>query len=87
MESILEWWPLAAGGLAWLMGHTTARVSVAHRLDSVERRMMKAEDDIEVLQNSGNDAAVNLGIIQTTLTQIKESLDRLHEDKRSRPDR
>jgi len=81
MEFLKDWWPFGGGLLAALLGYNASQVRSQHRLETIERRVEKAEEDIEVLQSSGNSNAVTLGIIQTTLTQIKESLDRLHEDR------
>lgn len=87
VEFLREWWPAGAALLTALLGLNTLQARTSNRLDNMERRMEKAEKSVEELERGRTVDAVTLGIIQTTLTQIKESIDGLREEMRGKADK
>jgi hypothetical protein len=87
MEWLKEWWPLGAAAVGTLLGYNTSQNRTAYRLGTLERRVEKAEHDIEVLESSRSADAVTLGIIQASLEQIKSILGDMREEIRSKADK
>jgi|GEM_PF-3018655 len=87
MDLLKDWWGVGAAVVAVIMAYAGFKSTTTSKIDSLERRMSKAEADIEMLERSGVDNAVTLGIIQTTLTQIKEGIDGLREEMRTKADK
>lgn len=87
VEIVKDWWPMAAALVAGAFGIKVAHERTRWKISEIERRLTEIEREVEFL-NAGRSAdAVTLGIIQTTLEQIKGMLADLREDVKQKADK
>ena len=51
IEQLLDYWPVAAGLIGWLVTHLVHNGVMAFQMKNMQRRMDKAEDRIDKLRD------------------------------------
>lgn len=87
MEWIRDWWPVAVAALSAVLGFRSGQERNRWRIDAAEERLTKAEREIDAIQKERTLDAVTLGIIQTTLEQIKGMIGDMRAELKSKADK
>lgn len=87
MEWIRDWWPVAVAALSAVVGFRSGQERNRWRIDAAEERLTKAEREIDAIQKERTLDAVTLGIIQTTLEQIKGMIGDMRAELKSKADK
>lgn len=92
-EGFKEFWPFFTGGAAaigGLWGHKLGQARNSWRIDALEKRQAAHEDDtkekfgaahseLAALRADAAEAKVNFGVLQVTLTQMRDALIRIED--------